>query len=114
MDVSDGLVGDLTKLLRVSGVSGRIDLPRIPLSDAARAAIIADPSIHERLFTGGDDYEIVCTVPPDASGSFEAAAQKALMDVTAIGVVEGGTDAACFLDRNGRKRDFLEKSFSQF
>jgi thiamine-monophosphate kinase len=114
MDISDGLVGDITKMLRVSGVSAQIELPRIPLSDAARAAITADPSIHERLFTGGDDYEILCTVPPHASGSFEAAAEKALIDVTAIGVVEAGEDAPCFLDKNGTKRDFPRGSFSHF
>jgi thiamine-monophosphate kinase len=37
MDVSDGLVGDLTKLCVASGVSAEIDVPRVPLSDAARA-----------------------------------------------------------------------------
>jgi thiamine-monophosphate kinase len=114
MDVSDGLVGDLTKMLRVSGVSTRIDLSRIPLSEAARAAITADPSIHERLLTGGDDYEILCTVPPHASGSFEAAAEKALIDVTAIGVVEAGEHAPCFLDKDGTKRDFARGSFRHF
>ena len=43
MDVSDGLVGDLEKMLRVSGVSASVDLGRLPLSDAATAAIAADP-----------------------------------------------------------------------
>jgi thiamine-monophosphate kinase len=114
MDVSDGLVGDLTKMLRVSGVSTRIDLSRIPLSEAARAAITADPSIHERLLTGGDDYEILCTVPPHQSGSFEAAAKKALVDVSAIGVVEAGHDAPRFLDKDGTKKTFPQGSFSHF
>jgi thiamine-monophosphate kinase len=114
MDISDGLVGDLTKMLRVSGVSARIELPRIPLSDAARSALAADPSLHERLLTSGDDYEILCTVPPHESGSFEAAAKKATIDVTAIGVVEAGHDAPCFLDQDGRKKDFARGSFSHF
>jgi thiamine-monophosphate kinase len=114
MDISDGLVGDLTKMLRVSGVSARIELPRIPLSDAARAAPAVDASLDERLFTGGDDYEILCTVPPHESGSFEAAAKKATIDVTAIGMVEAGHDAPCFLDKDGRKKDFAQGSFSHF
>src|SRR5277367_723533 len=37
MDVSDGLVGDLEKMLRVSGVSTSVELRRLPLSDAAAA-----------------------------------------------------------------------------
>ena len=39
MDVSDGLVGDAAKMLRASGVTGTLDLDRIPLSPAARAAL---------------------------------------------------------------------------
>jgi thiamine-monophosphate kinase len=114
MDISDGLVGDLTKMLRVSAVSARIELPRIPFSDAARAALAADPTLHEYLLTGGDDYEILCTVPPHASGSFEAAAERALIDVTAIGVVKAGKDAPCFIDQDGTKKDFARGSFSHF
>jgi thiamine-monophosphate kinase len=114
MDISDGLVGDLSKMLRVSGVSARIELPRIPLSNAARAALATDPSLRERLLTGGDDYEILCTVPPHESGSFEAATAKALIDATAIGVVELGHDAPCFLDQDGTKKDFARGSFSHF
>src|SRR5208283_1619540 len=39
MDVSDGFVGDLTKMLAVSGVTARVLAYRAPLSTAARAAI---------------------------------------------------------------------------
>jgi thiamine-monophosphate kinase len=114
MDISDGLVGDLTKMLRVSGVSARIELRHIPLSDAARSALAANSSLHERLLTGGDDYEILCTVPPHESRSFEAAAKKARIDVTAIGMVEAGHDAPCFLDQDGTKKTFARGSFSHF
>jgi thiamine-monophosphate kinase len=114
MDVSDGLVGDLTKMLSVSGVSGTIDLSHIPVSKPAQAALARDPTLYERLLTGGDDYEILCTVPPHESGSFEDAARKMLIDVTAIGMVEAGTAAPCFLDQDGRKRAFAWGSFSHF
>ena len=63
MDVSDGFVGDLAKMLDVSGVSARVPIYRLPLSPAARAAIAADPGLFEVAATGGDDYELLASAP---------------------------------------------------
>jgi thiamine-monophosphate kinase len=114
MDISDGLVGDLIKMLRVSGVSAQIELPRIPFSNEARAALATDASLYQRLLTGGDDYELLCTVPPHQSGGFEAAAKTAVIDVIPIGVVAAGNDAPRFIDKDGTKKDFAQESFSHF
>ena len=65
MDVSDGFVGDLTKMLAVSGVSARVRVYRLPLSLAARAAIAANPDLFAVAATGGDDYEIIASVAPE-------------------------------------------------
>ena len=63
MDVSDGLAGDLGKLCRASGVGAEIEVARVPLSKAARAALAAEPKAIETVLTGGDDYEVVCDDP---------------------------------------------------
>ena len=68
MDVSDGLAGDLAKLCRASGVAAEIDVTRVPLSNAAHAALAADPALVEPILTGGDDYEIVLTIAPGKLG----------------------------------------------
>ena len=64
MDVSDGLAGDLGKLCRASGVGAEIEVARVPLSKAARAALAAEPQTIETVLTGGDDFEVVATIPP--------------------------------------------------
>src|SRR3954468_20476817 len=69
MDVSDGLVGDLAKLLRASGGTAEIVIDRVPLSDSAKRVLALDPAQIETVLTGGDDYEIVCTIAPDKRGS---------------------------------------------
>lgn len=113
MDISDGLVGDLTKLARVSGIAAQVDAARVPLSDAARAAVAADPAMLETALTGGDDFEIVCTVAPDRAESFRAAARAAQVPVAEIGVVAAG-EGASFRDARGTPMSFKRLSFSHF
>jgi thiamine-monophosphate kinase len=112
MDVSDGLAGDLAKLCRVSGVAARIDAAAVPLSEAAGAALRLDPALRETALTGGDDFEVLCTVPPAKADAFRAAAQAAQVAVADIGVVEAG-EGAHFIDA-GRALSFKRLSFSHF
>jgi thiamine-monophosphate kinase len=113
MDVSDGLVGDFVKLCRVSNVAADIAAARVPLSQAARTAISVEPEVLKTALTGGDDFEIVCTVPPDKAESFCQAAQVAKVAVTEIGEIKAG-DAVRFLDNSGQPLVFERTSFSHF
>lgn len=113
MDVSDGLAGDLTKLARVSGVAATVDVARVPLSPVARVLTGSDAALLETALTGGDDFEIVCTVPPDRADSFKAAAQAAGVPVSEIGTVAAG-EGVRFLSPDGKALAFKRLSFSHF
>jgi thiamine-monophosphate kinase len=113
MDISDGLAGDLAKLARVSGVAAVVEAGRVPLSQAARAALAADPELIETALTGGDDYEIVCTVPADKLVDFQAAAKAADVPVTEIGRITQG-EGTHFIGENGEPLAFKRASFSHF
>jgi thiamine-monophosphate kinase len=113
MDVSDGLAGDLGKLCRASGVGAEIEVARVPLSKAARAALAAEPKAVETVLTGGDDFEVVATVPPGALDVLLAAARVVGVPVTSIGRVTAGK-AARFLGPDGRPLRFARASFSHF
>jgi thiamine-monophosphate kinase len=113
MDVSDGLAGDLAKLCRVSGVAAEIAVAQVPLSDAAKAAIAAAPAMIEPALTGGDDYEVVCTVPPAKAAGFRAAAQAVHVPVTEIGTIVAG-EGARFIGADGLALVFEHAAFSHF
>jgi thiamine-monophosphate kinase len=112
MDISDGLAGDLAKLCRASGVAADVDIARVPLSDAARAAVAADPAALEAALTGGDDYEILLTLAPDKLAAFSADAKRAGVAVTEIGRIAAGQGAR-FL-RDGKPLIFARASYSHF
>jgi thiamine-monophosphate kinase len=113
MDISDGLVGDFGKLCRASGVAADIDVASVPVSDAAKTVVAADPAALELVLTGGDDYEIICTVPKERAESFSSAAKAAGVPVTKIGQVEAG-EGARFIDGSGKPLVFKRASFSHF
>ena len=113
MDISDGFVGDLTKMLRVSDCGADIDMAKLPLSPAARAALDAAPRLLATLATGGDDYEIIATIPEGQCAPFEASARIAGVAVTQVGRARAG-QGAIFRDAQGRPLDFGKGSFSHF
>jgi thiamine-monophosphate kinase len=115
MDVSDGLAGDLAKMLRVSNAGGEVRLADVPLSQAAREAVALDGALLDVAVTGGDDYEILCTVAPQNAVAFEQAAKGTSVPVTAIGVVTGEVDGLPrFIDATGTARTFEKGSYSHF
>lgn len=113
MDVSDGLVGDLAKLLAASKVGAEIDLDAVPLSPAARSAVMADPALAELAWTGGDDYEILCTVPEGEYPSLFAAAKAAELGLTPIGRITAEVGSVRYTEA-GRPRTFARGSFAHF
>jgi thiamine-monophosphate kinase len=114
MDVSDGLAGDLAKLCAASGVSAAINLADVPLSEQVRTLIAKGSSSMEAIVSGGDDYEVVCTVPENRWGSFLAAARLANVRVTRIGRVEAGAATPQFLDTEGNPVVLKRLSYSHF
>jgi len=114
MDISDGLAGDLAKLCRASGVTAEIDVASVPVSPACRSVLRARPDLIDVVLTGGDDYEIVCTLAEVDLGAFRAAAASSAVAVTEIGRIVVGTADPNFRDPDGRPRRFQRPSFSHF
>jgi thiamine-monophosphate kinase len=114
LDISDGLAGDLAKLCRASGVSARIEAERVPLSEAARGLVAAEPALIARALTGGDDYEILAAVPAAKVESFRARARAAGIAVTEIGRLAAGTGEPQFIGPDNQPLAFERPSYSHF
>jgi thiamine-monophosphate kinase len=114
MDVSDGLAGDLAKLCAASGVSAAIDAQSIPLSGPARTLLSSGAVGIDSIVSGGDDYEILCTIPENRFEAFARAASLAGVPVTSIGTIIAGSSVPRFIDGQGTEIALPRLSYSHF
>lgn len=91
-DVSDGLLIDTQRMATASGLSVNIDLDAVPLSVEART-FGEDRAARLAAATAGDDYQLLCAVPPHARAAAAAVAVE-------IGRFGGGAGLAVH-DRDG-------------
>jgi thiamine-monophosphate kinase len=87
IDVSDGLVQDLGHICHESRVGAQIHGARLPLSEAYRAASRADNRL---ALQGGEDYELLCTVPERRVDLLERTQARLGCRITWIGVITAG------------------------
>jgi thiamine-monophosphate kinase len=114
MDVSDGLAGDLAKLCAASEVSAAIDAQSIPLSGPARNLLSSGAISIESIVSGGDDYEILCTIPENRFDAFALAAKLAGVPVTSIGTIIAGRAVPRLIDGQGAEIALPRLSYSHF
>ncbi len=112
-DVSDGLVADLGHVCTASGVAARIDRARLPLGQAARTAIAANPDAASAVLSGGDDYELIFTAPPEASAGISAAATRSATPVAEIGKIVDG-DGVNVMAEDGREIKLTSAGYRHF
>ena len=86
IDISDGLAGDLNKLLMASGVGGEIEVDKLPMSAALRARFAPEEQ-QQLALCGGDDYELCFTAACNAVDK--------IPDITEIGRVNDSSGLIC-------------------
>ncbi|MBI3041042.1 MAG: thiamine-phosphate kinase [Chloroflexi bacterium] len=82
IDISDGLISDLSHLCKASQVGARIEIDRLPIPPAVRANF-GDRAL-ELALSGGDDYELLFTASAEVIDRVKAAAS---CPITVIGEI---------------------------
>ncbi len=92
MDLSDGLSTDLARLCRGSGVGARLMRDRIPQISISSALSkrLGEPQLDplKMALHGGDDYELLFTVPPHRAKSLRRAPGSS--ELTPVGEITTG------------------------
>jgi thiamine-monophosphate kinase len=88
VDISDGLIADLSHILKASGVGARLIRESIPLSETYRAHLVQ--AGWEPALAGGDDYELCVTVPEASLPNLQEIARRQGFALTVIGEIMSG------------------------
>ena len=102
IDVSDGVLSDLTHICELSGVGARLELGRLPLSDEYRAACGADP--FALALSGGEDYELLFCLPRQKSGAAEALLKDLGLRFSVVGELVTGSAVELVTPQGGLYR----------
>lgn len=94
IDISDGLIADLGHILEMSHVGAVLEVDRLPLSTALQK--IKDKKYGwELALTGGDDYELCFTLPPEHRAVLESKRSDFACTVSCIGRIEAERGLRC-------------------
>lgn len=112
LDISDGLLGDLGHLCEKSACGARVTLPEIPVDSLVRA-ILGDEKSPGVAASGGDDYELILTVPSGKLDGFLDAARSVSIPVTCIGEITDSEGLVC-VDSSGNTVNMDNHSYRHF
>lgn len=109
IDVSDGLTSDLGHICEESGVGAEIVAANIPLGVGVKSLNILERPALEYALSGGEDYELLFTVPPDKLQKF----RSLKVDASEIGVITRGRSVS-IVGGNGRKSPLRASGYDHF
>ncbi len=94
IDISDGLLADLSHICRASGVAAQLDAQALPSSEALRQAFDTATRLALQA-SGGDDYELCFTAPAAQRDVLHALSQALNLPLTHIGDIVTGAGVCC-------------------
>jgi thiamine-monophosphate kinase len=115
MDLSDGLLGDTTRLCERSGVGALLEAERVPVDPALLAAFGGEA--RSIAIAGGEDYELLCAGPPAALDQARSALAALDTPLTVVGrLIErpAGDPAVRLVDALGQPFALAAGSWDHF
>ena len=112
IDISDGLVADLTHICERSGLSAELSWPDVPID-----AQLVPTSVSHQItcaLAGGDDYELCFTAPGSKRNEVDRVGVSCGVALTRIGRMCSGQPKVHVLDKSGAELTMKSAGFDHF
>jgi len=87
MDISDGLISDLTKLINKQKLSFEIDVKKIPISRNLEVYLKKYNKLKTQYLFNGDDYQLLFTAPQKKRSLIKSIGERKNLKFTIIGKI---------------------------
>ena len=111
IDVSDGLISDLEKMLNNQNLSFKINFQDIPVSKFLKKLIINNKISFKNVVSRGDDYQILFTANKTKARIIQNVSKKLNLRITKIGNIIKGKKSHKIIDEKGNKIEQFYKGF---
>ncbi|WLS78029.1 thiamine-phosphate kinase [Erwinia pyri] len=112
IDLSDGLISDLSHILKASDCGARLNLDALPLSEVMKLHFEPEQALNWAL-SGGEDYELCFTVPEINRGALDVALGHYGVPFTCIGQMAPQSEGLVLL-QEGKPVEKSLKGFDHF
>jgi thiamine-monophosphate kinase len=115
IDISDGLLSDLDKLINTQNLSYKLDLKKIPISNNLKKVLDLKKLSKIKYISNGDDYQVLLTASKTKRRIIEKLSSNYRIKLTQIGSIESFTKKSSIIDDNNRTIGLKDKGyFHQF
>tara|TARA_X000000950_G_C13819802_1_gene621410 strand:- start:130 stop:1089 length:960 start_codon:yes stop_codon:yes gene_type:complete len=111
IDISDGLIDDLNKLINKQSLNYTLLYDRIPVSQNLKKFLISKKLSKKSFISQGDDYQILFTADSSKSKIISKIAQSSGIKISKIGKITSSRNISQILDQKGKKIAIKEKGY---
>ena len=111
IDISDGLIADLEKMINNQNLSYQLNEDKIPISEQLSSLIKNKKFNKSKLISNGDDYQILFTASPSKSRIIHNTSKILSTKISKIGKIISGNKKSNIIDQKGQQIVLKNKGY---
>jgi thiamine-monophosphate kinase len=112
IDISDGIIADLEKMINKQNLSYTLNEYDIPISKNLVKLIESKKLKKTNIISNGDDYQVLFTASPNKSRIISDTSKKYTIKITKIGKISSGRKKSSVISQKGKQILINKKGFT--